>query len=116
MRAYKEYLKVIEDCGWKVNVMDSEIEIETWSPAGEDLVEYLRKDIDIYEQVSVIAENFDVDEHAEMWIEFRGTRGVPSSISELVKDAEAIEDMYSILAAELLKKKQEIERRRRKAV
>ena len=35
MRAYKEYLKVIEDCGWKVNVMDSEIEIgrprgKTW--------------------------------------------------------------------------------------
>ena len=116
MRAYKEYLKVIEDCGWKVNVMDSEIEIENWSPAGEDLVEYLRKDLDIYEQFCDISLNFDVDEHVEMWIELRGTRGVPSSISELVKDAEEIEDMYSILAAELLKKKQEIARRRRKAV
>lgn len=102
MSKYKRYLKAIEDCGWKVNVMGSEIEIENWSPAGENLVEYLRKDIDIYEQVSVIAENFDVDEHAEMWIEFRGTRGVPYSISVLVKDAEAIKDMYLELAAELL--------------
>lgn len=116
MRAYKEYLKVIEDCGWKVNVMSDEIEIENWSPAGEDLVEYLRKNIDIPMQVSEIAENFDVDEHVELWIGARGTRGVPSSISELVKDAEEIEDMYSILAAELLKKKKEIEARRRKAV
>ena len=116
MKAYKEYLKVIEDCGWKVNVMSGEIEIENWSPAGEDLVEYLRKDIDISVQVSEIAANFDVDEHVELWIEARGTRGVPSSISELVKDAEEIEDMYSILAAELLKKKKEIEARRRKAV
>ncbi len=116
MRAYKEYLKVIEDCGWKVNVMDEEIEIENWSPEGEDLVLYLRKDIDIYEQVCDISLNFDVDEHVEVYVNIRGTRGVPSSISALVKDAEEIEDMYSILAAKLLKKKQEIERRRRKAV
>lgn len=116
MKAYKEYLKVIEDCGWKVNVMSEEIEIENWSPAGEDLVEYLQKNIDIPTQVCKIVEYFDVDEHVELWIKERGTRGVPSSISELVKDAKEIEDMYSILAAELLKKKKEIEARRRKVV
>ena len=43
---------------------------------------------------------FDVDEHVEMWIEARrnGVRGVPSSIRELVEDAEDIDKMLEELA------------------
>ena len=47
-------------------------------------------------------EDFDVDEHIEMWIEARrnGTAGVPS-IRELVEDAEAIEAMILELSQTL---------------
>ena len=98
---YKKYLPVFKRCGWNVNVSDNEIEIENWSPAGENLVEYLDKNIDIPSQMQNIADNFDADEHAEMWIEHRGKNGVPSSIRVLLNDADAIQEMYNKLAHSL---------------
>ena len=73
-------------------------ELERYSPAGEDFsmiidfdkenqVESFRRDLRSY------YEDFDVDEHVEMWIPSRGERGCPSSIRVLVEDAEAIESM-----------------------
>ena len=95
---YKKYLPVFKRCGWNVNVSDNEIEIENWSPAGENIVEYLDKNIDIPSQIQNIADNFDADEHAEMWIEHRGKNGVPGSIRMLLNDADAIQEMYNELA------------------
>lgn len=98
---YKKYLPVFKRCGWNVNVSDNEIEIENWSPAGENIVEYLDKTIDIPSQMQNIADNFDADEHAEMWIEHRGKNGVPGSIRVLLNDADAIQEMYNKLAHSL---------------
>ena len=95
---YKKYLPVFKRCGWNVNVSDNEIEIENWSPAGENIVEYLDKNIDIPSQMQSIADNFDADEHAEIWIEHRGKNGVPGSIRTLINDADAIQEMYNELA------------------
>ena len=47
------------------------------------------------------ADDFDVDEHVELWIEGRGKRGVPATARELVEDAEAIRDMLNELAVAL---------------
>lgn len=49
-------------------------------------------------------EDFDIDEHIEMWIEAKrsGTSGVPST-RELVKDAEAIDGMILELSQALQK-------------
>ena len=95
---YKKFLHVFKHYGWKVNITDKEIEIENWSPAGENLVEYLDKKIDIPSQMQKIADNFDADEHAEMWIEHRGKNGIPGSIRMLLNDADAIQEMYNKLA------------------
>lgn len=95
---YKKFLNVFKHYGWKVNITDKEIEIENWSPAGENLVEYLDKKIDIPSQMQKIADNFDADKHAEMWIEHRGKNGVPGSIRMLLNDADAIQEMYNNLA------------------
>lgn len=114
MKGYKEYLKVIKDCGWNVNVTNEDIKIENYSPAGENLVEYLNKDADIFEQVNEIAMSFDIDEHVKMLNEVMETYGFPNSIRVLIKDAEKIQCMYSELANKLLKKKKEIEARREK--
>ena len=39
-----------------------------------------------------------MDEHVELWVDSRGKNGVPGSIRELVKDAEAIDKMLQELA------------------
>ena len=70
-------------------------ELETWSPAGEDVVIDIWFDgtnkgfIDSFRQYSL---EFDPDEHAEMWVEFRGKRGVPHGIRDLIDDADAIQE------------------------
>ena len=77
------------------------IEIENWSPAGEDLVEHIvltgteeSLPSDLYNYFAA----FDPDEHAAMWIEQRGkVAGVPISIRELLNDADAIDAMYKRL-------------------
>jgi hypothetical protein len=61
----------------------------------EDQAESFLKDLWDY------ADNFDVDEHVEMWIPERGKRGCPSTARELVEDAEAIKEMIKELYGEL---------------
>lgn len=75
------------------------VEIGQASPAGEDfsmIIDFKEKDQakSFKENLQIYYEDFDVDEHIEMWIEARhnGISGVPST-RELVKDAEAIENM-----------------------
>lgn len=51
------------------------------------------------ESVREYANDFDADEHAEMWIEARGrVNGVSDSIRTLIDDAEAIQKMLDELA------------------
>lgn len=80
---------------------DGTADVEFWSPAGEDM--YFTVDIEnfahnIYEEY----DNFDIDEHIEMWIEARksGVSGVPS-IRRLCQDAEDISDFLENFAMKL---------------
>lgn len=89
-----QFKKICEKCGWKVYVYKEEIELEQYSPAGEDFSFAIDRNADLVEQVEDYAENFDIDEHVEFWVKAKseGARGVPS-ISELVEDAKDIEKM-----------------------
>lgn len=78
----KRYLAVLEKHDWAVSSYtdDGRVELEKYSPAGEDFsicvgVENLPAEVREY------AAGFDIDEHIEMWIEARrnGTSGVPST-------------------------------------
>lgn len=87
------------------------VDLSFYSPAGEDctftidctdnetFVEGVRKEY----------ENFDVDEHVMLWAESRGQNGVPSTIKELLDDAEEIERILEELSAGLEKILAEIE-------
>ena len=99
----KQYLDVLENRGGAVSSYtdDGRVELEKYSPAGEDFsicvgVENLPSEVREY------AAGFDIDEHIEMWIEARknGVSGVPST-RELVKDAEDIDKMLQEIAAAL---------------
>lgn len=97
----KKYIKAIEKLGWIVGEGENEIEIKNWSPAGENIVEYFQTKTDIAAQARALTDNYDADEHAEMWVEYRGKNGIPSSIRDLINDADAIGKMYEQLAVKL---------------
>lgn len=92
------------DWWWRALIEESQngrtyVEMYQHSPAGEDFSMMI--DFDAEDQCSSFRdnlesyyENFDIDEHIEMWVEAKqnGVSGVPS-IRELVDDAEEIEAM-----------------------
>lgn len=88
------------------NEQDGELvsELEYYSDAGEDVI------IDIWhdgtkksfiESFEKYAEDFDPDEHAEMWVSHRGEGGCPSSIRELIEDADSIKEHLETTAKAL---------------
>lgn len=98
-----------EELGWSYTVYEEQgqnnrmyVELENYSPAGEDFI--MTVGFDIENQVATFIddlrsyyENFDPDEHAEMWIPSMGKGGCPSSIRRLIEDADAIDEMIKEL-------------------
>jgi len=98
----KEVLEAGADwAGWGWHECDDgSIELENWSPAGENLIVTL-KGKDIVREMTRYSADFDVDEHVAPLVEIKGTRGVPDSILVLVEDAKEIEEMLDTLAGRL---------------
>lgn len=83
-RQNKTIIKILKDNGFCVNQEDDgQWFISQYTPAGEDWGFYLEDLHDLPEY----AENFDVDEEFEMWVEAKrnGVSGVPS-YSDLFED------------------------------
>lgn len=95
----QEQQRVCEALDWRVIASEDEIELEKYSPAGEDFIFSITDMDDIPHAVWEYADDFDVDEHIEMWILARrsGTSGIPPT-TELVKDARTIKTMLRELA------------------
>lgn len=94
----KKVVEVLEQFDFSVcsnNQQGDEMvaELEWYSNAGEDFIVTVfhngtkKSFVDAFAEC---AEDFDPDEHAEMWIEHRGEGGCPSSIRELIEDADDI--------------------------
>lgn len=93
--------------GWKRSERNY-IELEKYSPEGEDFIAVIDFDADNQVETFIAdlkeyAEDFDIDEHVEIWIPIRGEGGCPESISDLVEDAKAIKEMLTELHEELEK-------------
>lgn len=81
-----------------------DIELETYSPEGEDVIVSLIFDGTYEGFITAFVEYanwFDAEEHAEMWIESRGKNGVPESIKDLLEDAEWQKNMLLEVAEAL---------------
>ena len=66
----KKYLEVLELHDWSVSSYtdDGRVELEKYSPAGEDFL--MCVDIEKFpEAVTEYAAGFDIDDHIAMWIE-----------------------------------------------
>ena len=94
----EKVVEAVEELGWNVSESEDYVEFSNSSPAGEDLCEEYAKDEDVLDWALDLANNFDADEHIEMWVEAKrsGVSGVPS-IRELVEDADEIQKMYNAL-------------------
>ena len=108
MKNLKELLEKTEQLDWSFEIYNETnptrnyVDMQKYSPAGEDF--YITVDFNeenpvesFLEYLEVCYENFDPDEHAEMWVDSRGKNGVPGSIRELIDDADAIKDMIEEL-------------------
>lgn len=101
----QKYIDILEENDWSVSsyTNDGRVVLEKYSPAGEDFL--MCAEIENFpESIRARANDFDIDEHAAMWIEARGSVGVPNSIRELIEDAEAIQEMLNELADALEEK------------
>lgn len=99
----QKYLDVLEVHDWSVSsyTEDGRVELQKYSPAGEDFS--ICVDVENFPDAVVeCAADFDIDEHIEMWIEAKknGVGGVPSA-RELVHDAEEIDKMLEEIALAL---------------
>lgn len=97
MTITEKQIEVMESLDWRIHDSGEDIEIENYSPAGEDLVFTLYGET-LLEAVTELYESYDAEEHAELWIDNRGKNGVPESIRELLDDADSIEEMLRELA------------------
>lgn len=92
--------ETLEALDWSVQgyTDDGRVELGKYSPAGEDFSICVEVE-NLPQAVTEYADDFDTDEHIEMWILARrnGVAGVPST-RELVEDAEAIKKMLRELA------------------
>ena len=97
----KKQRKICDDLGWVLREDGNYVDVCQYSPAGEDFFFTVAKR-NFAEEVDQYADDFDADEHAEMWVECRNTvRGVPQSIRTLIDDADAIQEMLYSLARAL---------------
>ena len=96
--------KIIEDLGWNIEIENwsnqKEYRISQYSPLGEDFSFNVSYD-DPVNDIIRYYNNYDAEEHAEIFIECRGKRGTPSSIRALLKDADDIEEMLKKLVGKL---------------
>ena len=96
--------RICENLDWSIHEYKTDVELEKFSPAGEEFFFCVDKK-DFINNVIEYAEDFDADEHAEMWVENRHTvSSVPQSIRTLIDDADAIKEMLLELAENLKRK------------
>ena len=105
----KEIIKVLEDAGFNIGEITEQdgeyyIELSQYTPEGEDwyvIIWFDDTEEDFIKSVRTCSDNFDVDEEVEPYIEMRGQRGVPNSISALLEDAKWKEKTLEDLADNL---------------
>lgn len=85
---------------------DRSIDLQFFSPLGEDFwftIYFDGQPADFIYQFCSYQQGFDPDEHAAMWIANRGKHGTPSSVRDLIDDADAIDDRLQEIAWQLEK-------------
>lgn len=99
-------LNAIQGQGWLYSVdFDKDtnpigLELETWSPAGEDFLVYLygSNDDEILHSLYEYAENFDPEEHVLSCVDMRGAPGIRTLLHDADKMAEELNSLCEHLS------------------
>lgn len=103
--------KIIEKKGFEISdtTFGTENEpgwdLQQFTPLGEDWYVSIphNNNVDTFiENLKSYANNFDIDEEVEPYIEMRGKKGVPESISDLLEDAKWKQKTLKALTKTLL--------------
>ena len=96
----KNIKKILEKNGFDVTKSDEQYFIHQYTPEGEDWGFYIDNLVDIIDY----AENFDVEDEFEMWVDAKrnGISGVPS-ISDLWQDQLWKQELLNKVADEITK-------------
>lgn len=91
-----ESQEILESRGWGWEVNDMELIITWLLPNGGEYSTYTDR-LSFLSDITTLRESFDVDEYVKMFIDSLGENGVPSTVKELLEDAEAIEEELKAL-------------------
>ncbi len=101
----KEIENVLNELGVQYKIEDTEALIEFWTDtAGQNIpveFNYDGSGKNFIEEFTSFAENYDVDEEVEIFIEMRGKRGVPDTVRELLDDCQEAKDTLMQIATRL---------------
>lgn len=108
---WEEIYDVLDDMNVRYNTeyCDSKTEalIEFWTDtAGQDVLtefDYDGTPEDFVKQFTERAENYDVDEEVELFVNMRGKDGVPNTVRELLNDCQEAKDTLMEIAEKLQK-------------
>lgn len=104
---FKEIEKVLEEKGVKYEIKPEEKRgsVEFWTDtAGQDIPVELDFDgtpENFIEQFADSADNYDVDDEVEMYVNMRGQNGIPATVRELLDDCQEAKDTLMDIAAAL---------------
>lgn len=99
----QQFINICKTEDWQVNYdsKSKSMELCKFSPAGEEFSIYIqgRNVNEFITELKTYYEDFDADQHAIDW--YGAERGEPSSLRELLDDAEAIKEMICSLCQKL---------------
>ena len=98
--------EVLENMGIKYDYEDNGYAlIEFWTDtAGQDIPTEFEFDgtaEDFVEQFTECAENYDVDDKVELYVNMRGKNGVPNTVRELLDDCQEAKDTLMEISSKL---------------
>lgn len=91
-----ESQNILESRGWGWEVNDMEL-IITWHLSNGSEYSFYTDRLSFLSDITVLKESFDVDEYVKMFINNLGEDGVPSTVKELLEDAEVIKEELKAL-------------------
>ena len=99
--------EMLEECGVRYEIRNDCALVEFWTDtAGQDIpveLDYDGTPEDFIQKFVEYADNYDVDEEVELYVNMRGKNGVPNTVRELLDDCQEAKDTLMYIAEKLKK-------------
>lgn len=97
MKNIKKITKIAESLDWSISTSGDEIELEKYSPAGQDFIISVTAENleELIEKLFERYNDYDASEEAYLWLDNtgHGKKGAPYDMKEVYEDMEACQNM-----------------------